>query len=160
MMVIAFASAASSIVSNMIGAGQTDKVALAIRRHIWLAYLCVVPLLLVVAAFPQMFIRIYTDIPQLIDAAVPTVWVMCSAYTVLVPANVLFSSVSGTGDTRMAFWLEMAALVFYMIYNTWVVYIMRVDVMWAWTAEIVYGSLMFAFCGAYMRRGSWRRRSI
>ena len=133
---------------------------LAIRRHIWLAYLCVVPLLLVVAAFPQMFIRIYTDIPQLIDAAVPTVWVMCSAYTVLVPANVLFSSVSGTGDTRMAFWLEMAALVFYMIYNTWVVYIMRVDVMWAWTAEIVYGSLMFAFCGAYMRRGSWRRRSI
>ena len=30
MMVIAFASAASSIVSNMIGAGQTDKVALAI----------------------------------------------------------------------------------------------------------------------------------
>ena len=47
-----------------------------------------------------------------------------------------------------------------MIYNTWVVYIMRVDVMWAWTAEIVYGSLMFAFCGAYMRRGSWRRRSI
>lgn len=160
MMVIAFASAASSIVSNMIGAGQTDKVALAIRRHIWLAYLCVVPLLLVVVAFPQMFIRIYTDIPQLIDAAVPTVWVMCSAYTVLVPANVLFSSVSGTGDTRMAFWLEMAALVFYMIYNTWVVYIMRVDVMWAWTAEIVYGSLMFAFCGAYMRRGSWRRRSI
>ncbi len=107
-----------------------------------------------------MFIRIYTDIPQLVDAAVPTVWVMCSAYVVLVPANVLFSSVSGTGDTRMAFWLEMAALVFYMIYNTWVVYIMRVDVMWAWTAEIVYGSLMFAFCGAYMRRGSWRRRSI
>lgn len=51
MMVIAFASAASSIVSNMIGAGQTDKVALAIRRHIWLAYLCVTPLLLVVAAF-------------------------------------------------------------------------------------------------------------
>ena len=42
MMVIAFASAASSIVSNMIGAGQTDNVALAIRRHIWLAYLCVV----------------------------------------------------------------------------------------------------------------------
>ena len=76
----------------MIGAGQTDKVALAIRRHIWLAYLCVVPLLLVVAAFPQMFIRIYTDIPQLIDAAVPTVWVMCSAYVVLVPANVLLAA--------------------------------------------------------------------
>lgn len=160
MMVIAFSSAASSIVSNLIGAGQSDKVSVAMRRHIWLAYLCVVPLLALIAAFPQMFIRIYTDIPQLVESAVPTVWVMCATYLVLVPSNVLFSSVSGTGSTRMAFWLEMTTLVFYMIYITWLIYIMRADVMWAWTSEFVYGSLMAALCGVYMHRGAWRKRSI
>lgn len=160
MIVIAFSSAASSIVSNLIGAGQTGKVPVAIRRHILLAYLCVVPLLALIAVFPQTFIRIYTDIPQLVQASVPTVLVMCSTYMVLVPANVLFSSVSGTGSTRMAFWLEMTTLVFYMIYITWLIYEMRADVMWAWTSEFVYGSLIALLCGIYMHRGAWRRRSI
>lgn len=160
MMVIAFSSAASSIVSNMIGAGAADKVGLAIRRHIWLAYACTLPLIVLIAIFPQAFIRIYTDIPSLVADTVPAVWVMCTSYAVLVPSNVLFSSVSGTGDTRMAFWLEMTALFFYMIYITVLIYVMRVDVSWAWTSEHVYGLLMILLCGAFLRRGSWRKRSI
>lgn len=160
MMVIAFSSAASSIVSNMIGAGEAERVTVAIRRHIWLAYACTLPLIALIAAFPQAFIRIYTDIPSLVADTEPAVWVMCTSYAVLVPANVLFSSVSGTGDTRMAFRLEMTALFFYMIYITAIIYVMRVDVTWAWTSEHVYGTLMMLFCGAFIKRGSWRKRRI
>lgn len=160
MIVMAFASACSSIVSNMIGAGQAGQVGAAIRRHVWLTYACVMPLVAVLALWPRVFIAIYTDIPQLAAATVPSVWVMCLSYFVTVPSNVLFQSVSGTGSTRVAFRLELLTLVFYMAYITMLIYYMRADVAWAWTSEILYGALIATLCYAYLRRGTWRRRVI
>ena len=64
-------------------------------------------LVVVLAAWPHPFISIYTDIPTLRDASVASVWVMCFSYIVLIPSNIFFQSVSGTGKTKAAFLLEM-----------------------------------------------------
>lgn len=160
MILMAFASVCSSIVSNMIGEGREDEVVKVINRHIRLAYAIILPLALVMSLFPKIFIAIYTDIPALIDATVASVWVMSFSYLVLVPANVYFQSVSGTGDTRKAFMLETAALVVYMIYTTVVIFKMRVDVAWAWTSESVYGAMMMSLSWAFLRSGRWRNRRI
>ena len=160
MVVVAFASACSSIVSNMLGAGQSHQIGSAIGRHVWLTYACVMPLVALLALFPSTFIGIYTDIPLLVEASVPSVWVMCITYVVLVPSNVLFQSVSGTGSTRAAFCIEMIALVFYMIYVTVLIYYMRVDVALAWTSEIVYGLLILVQSVVFLRRGTWCKRIV
>ena len=160
MIVIAFASACSSIVSNMIGAGQADDVRKAIRRCILLAYAILVPLVVVLAAWPHPFISIYTDIPALRDASVASVWVMCFSYIVLIPSNIFFQSVSGTGKTKAAFLLEIAALVVYMAYITVTIFEMRVDVAWAWSSETVYGTTMLLLCAGYLRSNRWRNHAI
>ena len=104
MVMMAFASTCGSLVSNLIGAGNKDCVAGTIRQHIRIAYLFTLPLALFFALFPKLILGIYTDIPDLQDAAVHSLWVMCSAYLFLVPANVYFQAVSGTGNTRTALW--------------------------------------------------------
>ena len=53
-------------------------------------YYFVIPLALTIAIFPTMFLRIYTDTPDLIANALPSLWVMLSAYIVAVPAFVYF----------------------------------------------------------------------
>ena len=121
MVVLAFASTCSSVVSNMIGAGEEKQVMAVIRR---------------------------------------SVWVMCSTYLLIVPSNVYFQSVSGTGNTKTAFGLEMMALVIYVAYITVTILIMRVDVAIAWSAEAIYALIMFTLGYRYMKSGKWVGRSI
>ena len=94
---MAFASTCGSLVSNLIGAGHTDCVPGTIRQHIRIAYAFVLPLAVFFALCPKLILSVYTDMPELQEAAVPSLWVLCSAYLFLVPANVYFQSVSGAG---------------------------------------------------------------
>jgi putative MATE family efflux protein len=157
---MAFASTCGSLVSNLLGAGHSDAVRVTIRRHILMAYLFVLPIALLIALFPHAVLSIYTDMEELRQAGVHTLWMMCSTYLVLVPGNVYFQSVSGTGNTRTAFALEMLTLVIYMVYISFLILYLRPDVMWCWTSEFVYGTFVFLFCYRYMKREKWKLKVI
>ena len=160
MVLMAFASTCGSLVSNLIGAGHSDCVAGTIRQHVRIAYVFVLPLALLFAVFPKLILGIYTDIPDLQDAAVHSLWVMCSTYLFLVPANVYFQAVSGTGNTRTALGMELATLVIYTAYITYIILILQLDVAICWTSEMVYSSFILIFCWLYIKRGNWQGRKI
>ena len=85
MTVTAFAATCSSLVSNQIGAGHSGQVPALINQHIRLCACIVVPLVALISLFPSPVLRIYTDIPDLIAASIPTLWVLCSTYLVSIP---------------------------------------------------------------------------
>lgn len=155
MVMMAFAATCGSLVSNLIGAGQSDCVRGTIRQHIRIANLFVLPLVVIFMLFPQGILSIYTDMEELREAAVPSLWVMCSIYILQVPSNVYFQAVSGTGHTRTAFMLEFSTLLIYVAYITVVVLWLRLDVAICWTAELVYTFFILLFCRRYMQRGRW-----
>lgn len=155
MVMMAFASTCGSLTSNLIGRGRWAEVPGLIRQHIRLAYLFVVPLGVLFAVFPHVILSIYTDMADLREAAVPSMWMMCATYLLLVPANVYFQSVSGTGNTRTALGLELSSLVIYTAYITWIILFLRLDVALCWSADLVYGVFILLFCWLYIRRGKW-----
>mgnify|MGYP005855014717 CR=1 FL=1 len=160
MVMMAFASTCGSLVSNLIGAGHTDCVPGTIQQHIRIAYAFVLPLAVFFALCPKLILSVYTDMPELQEAAVPSLWVLCSAYLFLVPANVYFQSVSGTGNTRTALALEMITLVVYTCYITYIVAYLKLDVAFAWTSEIVYSVGILVLCYFYMKKGKWSLKKI
>lgn len=160
MVVISFASTCGSLVSNLIGAGKDDYVSATIRQHVLLCYCFVIPIAVLFSLFPNFVISIYTDIPSVVSGAVPSLWVLCSCYLILVPSNIYFQSVSGTGNTRMAFLLEMATLVVYVTYCTFMIAYLKVDIAWCWTSEHIYGLFVLMFCWLYIRSGRWKGISI
>ena len=160
MVMMAFASTCGSLVSNLIGAGDKDCVAGTIRQHIRIAYLFTLPLALFFALFPKLILGIYTDIPDLQDAAVHSLWVMCSAYLFLVPANVYFQAVSGTGNTRTALVMELITLVFYVAYITYIILYLKLDVALCWTSEMVYSIFILLLCWWYIKGGRWQEKRI
>ena len=160
MVMMAFASTCGSLVSNLIGAGHADSVRPTIRQHIRLAYVFVLPLALLFCIFPQVILGIYTDIAELRESSVPSLWVMCSTYLLLIPANVYFQAVSGTGNTRTALCLEMAVLVIYVAYITFIILYLRLDVALCWTSELVYAGFILLFCRHYIKHGNWADRQI
>lgn len=160
MIAMAFASTCGSLVSNLIGAGETNCVQGTIRQHVRIAYLFVLPLLIFFALFPNLILSIYTDIPSLREASIPSLWVLCSAYLFMVPSNVYFQSVSGTGNTRTALVMELCVLAIYVAYITYVILYMRVDVAMCWTSEHMYAILTLILCHWYIRKGSWQKKKI
>jgi putative MATE family efflux protein len=160
MILAAFSSTCSTLVSNIIGAGREDKVMSLIKRILKLSYAVVLGCAMLFCLFPKAIISIYTDIPDLIPATIPSMIVMCSSYVFTVGAMIFFQAVSGTGSTKAAFRLELTALVIYAIYCTVTAGILKLDVAICWSAEHVYALALLIICYAYLRGNRWRNRKI
>lgn len=160
MVVAAFASTCSALVSNLIGAGREEAVMPTIRQHVRLTYCIVLPMVVLFALFPRVILGVYTNIPDLITAAIPSLWVYCTTPLLIAPGNIYFQAVSGTGNTRMAFALELFTLCFYTLYIYVIIQHLRFDVAWCWTSEHVYGLCILVLCYGYMKRGRWRLGKI
>lgn len=156
----AFSSTCSTLVSNMIGEGHQDKVMSLVKRILKLSYGIISVIILLIGLFPEMIARIYTDIPDLVTASIPAMLVMVSSYFVNVGGQVMFLAVSGTGSTKTAFRLELVALAVYMVYCTVIIGIMKSDVAVCWTAEHVYAGMLLICSWWYLKSGRWKNRRI
>ena len=159
MFVNAFASTSSSLVSNLIGSGKSDQVLGLCGRMIRLCYCFVLPLGILITLFPDLVLRIYTDNPELIQSAVSSLWVMLSSYLLAVPAFIYFFSVSGTGNTQVALWIDMASISVYVAYTFLVGVWLHADVAVCWTTEHVY-NMMLLISFFYLWKGNWRNKRL
>lgn len=160
MITIAFAATCGSLVSNLIGQGDKAYVAATIRQHVRIAYLCIVPLLVFFALFPNLILGIYTDMTDLRMASIPTLWVLCTSYLFMIPSNIYFQAVSGTGNTRTALLLELGVLAIYIVYTTYLILYLKVDVAWCWTTEHIYSIFILLFSYLYIKKGNWQKKQI
>ena len=160
MVLSAFSSTCSTLVSNIIGEGHPEKVMSVVKRILKLSYAIIMTLSLIFCLFPAAIIRIYTDIPDLVTSTVPSMIVMCSAYALTVGGIIFFQAVSGTGSTNTAFKLELTALIVYIIYCTILIAWMKADVAVCWTAEHVYAAVLLIISYAYLKSGRWQNRKI
>ncbi|MEG1332494.1 MAG: MATE family efflux transporter [Bacteroides sp.] len=160
MITIAFAATCGSLVSNLIGQGDKAYVAVTIRQHVRIAYLCIVPLLVFFSLFPNLILGIYTDMPDLRMASIPTLWVLCTSYLFMIPSNIYFQAVSGTGNTRTALLLELGVLAIYIAYTTYLILYLKVDVAWCWTTEHIYSIFILLFSYLYIKKGNWQKKQI
>ena len=156
----AFSATCSTLVSNIIGEGHQEKVMSLVKRILKLSYCIVSVMILAFCIFPESIARIYTDIPDLVKASVPALVVMCTSYFLNIGGQIFFQAVSGTGSTKTAFKLEMVALIFYMIYCTVIIGILKLDVAVCWTAEHVYGGVLLICSWWYLCSGRWKNRKI
>ena len=157
---MAFSSTCSTLVSNMIGSGDQDRVPGLILRVMKMGYAIICIIIALFAIFPEQVIGIFTDMPEIIDATVPAMLVMASSYLINTGGNICFNASIGTGNTRTVFVLESIALIVYVCYCTLVCTIIKADIAICWTAEHVYALAMLILCGLYLRSGRWKGKKI
>ena len=156
----AIGSTTSTMVSNTIGAGKHEEVAGLIRRLSLISLGVMGVVILVISVFPRAMIHIYTDDPSLIQDTVLPLYVLISSLPLYSVGTVLFSAVSGTGNTRTALRFEMITLLFYVSYMWFIIIHLRASVAAAWTTEHVYWLFLTIFSYFYLRSGRWKERKI
>ena len=151
---------ANTLVSNTIGEGHTDQVMGVIRRVTsWSAAIIVVVLLLV-TLFPRMVLSIYTNDLDLINASLPSVYMIAVALALSAVAFVVFSGVTGTGNTQASLVIELTTLLFYALFIYWAGMVMHYPVEICFGAEIIYYVGLLFLSMLYLRRAKWQNKRI
>ncbi len=70
--------------------------------------------------FPTEIISVYTSDPELASLTAPVLQVITGALVLFSVSMVIFQSVSGTGNTDMALFIEVLTIIIYVVY-TWLV---------------------------------------
>lgn len=156
----ALATTVNTLVSNLIGAGRKEEVLPFIKRIIGISLLIIVPMILVTFAFPTLFARIYTDDISLITACLPVMRVVSVAILFCAVGSIVFNGVSGTGNTRTAFFIEFLTLFFYISYVYYTAIINPNSVAVVWMSEFVYWSIVGGLGYWYLLKGNWRKKKI
>lgn len=157
--VFGFLATSNTLTSRIIGAGHADEVLRTVFRIIFNCILCCIPLILVCIFFPTTVMSIYTDDMALANAAIPSIYVICGAIIFQAIGAVAFESVSGTGNTNAALWLEFGILLLYIVY-IWVLTNITTHVEWVWTCEYIYGGLIALVSIIYIKFANWRKLKI
>ncbi len=156
----ALSTTVNTLISNLIGAGRQAEVLPFINKMIGLVLLLVMPLMTITFFFPELFARIYTEDAGLIQASIPVMKVVSIAMLFCAVGNIIFFSVSGTGNTRTALVIEIVTLFFYLgyLYLTAIILTQPVEVVWM--SEFVYWSILGIVGYTYLKKGNWQKKVI
>lgn len=154
------ATTANSLVSNLIGSGGIDHVVKLIKKTVRFSVYIMTGMSAIIALFPKTIVSVYTNDPVLIADSVPSVYIICIAMIIASASNVVFNSISGTGNTRAALILETIILVCYVAYILFVGNFLRMPVEICFTTEIVYYAFLLLASIIYLKKAKWQNKRI
>ncbi|MCF6170465.1 MAG: MATE family efflux transporter [Bacteroidales bacterium] len=155
-----FATATNSLVSFLIGKRKEEEVMSLITKIVTLCFFGVLLIVGFGLAFPRLILEIYTNDLKLIAMGVPLVYVVSGGALFLSVGFIFFNGVSGTGKTKISLFIEIIVLGIYLTYAYTVIQVFKAGVTIAWTAELLYGSLLALFSFAYLKTNKWRGGSM
>ncbi|MCF0174458.1 MAG: MATE family efflux transporter [Bacteroidaceae bacterium] len=156
----AFASASTTLVSNMIGEGRSDEVHLLAKRILKLTYLVVGVVLIIPLCFPMTVARVFTDIPQLAADTASLIYIISLCYIVTIPGSILWNVTMGTGNVKTTLALELIALVAYLVYCVLAMRVFVLPLSLCWLADYVYFGCLAIFYYFYLRSNRWRGKAV
>jgi len=157
---MALGSATNSMVSNLIGQQRQNEVLALVRKtgkfSLMFMLITLVPLILV----PRTVFLLFSTDSFLAEKAVPVMYTTVAALAAFSVSNVIFQSVSGTGQTRTALLIETGSIALYILYtflaSQW--FPDRLPVIWV--AEVLYMVFFGTIAYRYMRSGNWKKKKI
>lgn len=154
----AFSATANTLTSRIIGEGKSDEVMAMLWKVVKNAVICSAVLVVITFIVPSLVLEIYTNDLSLVEAAIPSVYVIAIATLLGAVGMIFFEAVSGTGNTTAAMALEFGVLIAYMIY----VYLMTKTstIAAVWTAEWFYNIVMGLIAFFYIWKADWRKKVI
>jgi len=156
----ALATTVNTLVSNLIGAGRKEEVIPLINKVAFISFILVLPLMISTFFFPELFASIYTDDKSLIQASISVIRIVSIANLLFAVFFIIFNGVSGTGNTRTAFMMEVVTLFFYIGYVYYTAIILHSSVAVVWMSEFVYWIMIGGLGYWYLLKGNWRKKEI
>ena len=145
-----FAAATSTFVGFLFGSKHTDRIMPFVGRSLWLTCLSILIVVIPVLLFPHAILGIFSNESEIIEAALPIIYLISVSIFLQAIGNILFYAVMGLGRTIQAFYIDLSVLALYILF-VWVVALgLRGTLLQVWCAEFVYGGLLIVLLLSYI----------
>jgi MATE family, multidrug efflux pump len=156
----AMAATTSAMVSNIIGQGKKEQVMPLIWRIIKISTGLSLTATILINFFPETLLSIYGQDEEFIKEAVPVVRIVTAAMVLMSFSVVWLNAVTGTGNSRVTFLVELITIVLYCIYVYIVLEKYFLPITYGWMSEWLYWLSIFSLSFFYMRGGKWKGKAI
>jgi putative MATE family efflux protein len=155
-----FSSAASTLVSNLMGEKRVNEVTLLIRRIVALSVSTTAIFMPFLLLFPRQIISVYTTNLTLITGSMDLLPIICGAMLFFSIAFIVFSSVTGTGKTLVTLGIEFTSISIYLTtaYLCAIKYNQPLTIVWS--TEFIYFGIMGLLAILYLKWGKWKNSTI
>ena len=155
-----FAETSYSMVSRFIGRNQPERIGTLVRDTIRGALLATVPFLLLAVCFPRWFFAVFAPEWSLLANGGASLRVVALAMLVVIPGEMWFGAVLGTGDTLAALAIEFVATVT-MLGIAYVTAIpLSWPVQWVWLSLPIAWAVCLLISYWWMKSRMWQRLQI
>jgi multidrug resistance protein, MATE family len=156
----ALASTTSSMVSNIIGQGMTERVPELIWKIVRISVTLTMIVAILINLFPSTLLSIYGQDATFLASAIPVVRVVTSAMVLMAFSVIWLNAVTGTGNSRVTFKIELITIIMYSIYVWLVLEKFSLSITIGWMSEWLYWLSLFFFSWLYFRSGRWKGKVI
>lgn len=156
----AFAATSAAMVSNIIGQGRKNEVIHLIRKIVKLSTGSALIIAVVINIFPQQLLSIFGQNEAFITTGIPVVRVVTSAMVLMSFAVIWLNAVTGTGNSRITFLIELITIILYCAYIYIVLEKYFLSITYGWMSEWLYWIGMFTLSFLYIRSGKWKGKVI
>lgn len=155
------AATTNSMVSNVIGQGKRHQVLPLVWKITKLSLSIAVVVCAILNFFPHVYLSLFRpEDPAFINEGIPVVRLIGVVMFFLSIGTVWLNAVTGTGNSRVTFLVEVGAIVFYCIYVFVVLEIWHLSILWGWLSEVLYWAILFALSYLYMISKRWKNTVI
>ena len=156
----ALCSVTSTLVSNALGEGKPQSVIPIIKKIMKFSVAAMTITVALAALFPRQAIAIYTNDVSLIEATVPSYYIILAATFLFMAMSILFNGVLGTANTKFALGIEVITLIIYLTCAWLFAVKLHLRIEYVWTAEFVYSSSIGILSYWYLKKGNWRSKVV
>jgi Na+-driven multidrug efflux pump len=156
----AFAATANTMVSNVIGQNRHTEVKKLIYRIMYWSMGFALIVFLFLNFFPHVFLSIYGQGESFIQAAIPVTRVVSSALVLMSVSVVWMNAVTGTGNSRINLFSEIAAIILYCSYVYTVLEVLNMPITWGWASEWIYWMTILVPSFFYISSNRWKGGNI
>lgn len=152
-----FSVAANSMISNIIGQSKQEEVFALLKKIIRITILITLVMITLNLIFPLELLGLFTSDDKIIHDAVSSLRIVDLAMIFFSFAIVSISAVSGTGATRVALNIEVAAIAIYLVYNYIITFVLHSTIEMLWMSEVIYWLFTGVASYMYIKSMRWMR---
>ena len=153
----ALAATTNSMVSNIIGQGRREEVLALVWKISKLSVGIAIVVCAILNFFPDVYLSMFRpDDSGFISEGIPVLRLIGFVTLILSLGTVWLNAVTGTGNSRVTFLIEIGAIVFYCVYVFVVLEIKHLSILWGWMSELLYCTILFSLSYFYMASKRWK----
>lgn len=155
-----FASSINTLVSNLIGKDKQEEVFSVTTQTAILSFGVTMLFAVSMLIAPDVVLRVGTDNDALIQESQRLTGVLTAILALFSIGAIYFNGLVGTGATQKALYLQILAVVVYLLYIYFAVHVFDCSLEVAWMAELAYWVVALSTSVWYLRSNKWQHIQV